>query len=96
LKKAGFWTAVGELRTSAAESDNDSFIRLWASKCPLVVAAWGAHGNFGDRDFVVANMLSRSGIKLLCLETTARGHPRHPLYVPSGTPLKTYRWGLGR
>jgi hypothetical protein len=32
-------------------------------------------------------MLRRIGVKPVCLGVTRRGHPRHPLYLASDTPL---------
>ena len=96
MMKGGWWGAIGEVRPTGEESDNDSYIRLWARECAVVVAAWGAHGGWGKRDFIVMNGLSRMGINVSCLGTTAHGHPRHPLYVKANAVLQPYRWGLGR
>lgn len=47
------------------------------------VAAWGAHGNFADRQKAVAALLS--GFELQCLGTTRSGCPKHPLYLAQTT-----------
>lgn len=49
-----------------------------------VVVAWGAGAGY-DRVQTVLELLA--GLPLLCLGVTKDGHPRHPLYVKTGTPL---------
>lgn len=58
--------------------DNDKWIRNYADKAVLTVAAWGVHGTYRDRDKAVVRMLNG---KLTCLATTKDGHPKHPLYL---------------
>lgn len=89
LRKVGWWTSLGELRNPSVP-DNDSFIRVWATKASLVVAAWGAHGGFGDRDRKVMDYLDKLMIPVYCLEETGGGFPRHPLYVRADTVLSPY------
>lgn len=72
-----------------------------------IVVAWGAWAAGWDRVQAVLDLLD--GYPLLCLGVTKNGHPRHPLYVASGTPLLPFdpaplsmaacragfhRWGL--
>jgi hypothetical protein len=54
------------------------------------VAAWGALGSIHGRSAEVTADLLRRGVNLVCLGTTKSGEPRHPLYVPAGTPLVPY------
>lgn len=56
----------------------------------LVIAAWGMHGARNGRGPQVAAELAAAGVKLMCLGTTAAGHPRHPLYLKSDTHLEPY------
>lgn len=58
------------------------------SEGKTIVAAWGVHGAFKDRDQKVAGLLKDK--KLFCLGTTKDGHPKHPLYIPYGTELKLW------
>lgn len=72
--------------------ENDDHLR-WAasaSATPLI-CAWGAHplAQHGERANRVQALLRQAGRSLACLGTTAHGHPRHPLYLPSATPLET-------
>lgn len=46
-----------------------------------VIAAWGAHGQFEDRDMKVAKLACRYGVQMKCLGKTDAGDPRHPLYI---------------
>ena len=68
--------------------DNDRFLARTARRCELVVAAWGAHGDFGDRAARVRRLLR--GARIVHLGCTQGGHPRHPLYVRGTTPLTPY------
>lgn len=62
---------------------NDDALRLLTSTGARTVAAWGAGGRLHGRSRAVAPLLDRP----LCLGTTRRGEPRHPLYVPGDAPL---------
>ena len=55
-----------------------------------ILAAWGAHGAFGRRASHVLAQSSDAGCNMVCLGTTREGHPRHPLYVPGGTPFQPF------
>lgn len=55
------------------------------SKVTLV--AWGAHGALLGRGREVAAKLENP----LCLGTTLKGEPRHPLYVPATTRAVPYK-----
>jgi len=52
-----------------------------------VLAAWGTHGGYRDRDRAVILSAKGWGAKLVCLGTTKDGHPRHPLYVRGDQPF---------
>jgi hypothetical protein len=69
---------------------NDRFLAEYPRAA--VVAAWGTHGRFNDRDLAVAERMAEAGIALLCLGVTREGHPKHPLArgrerVPDDAPL---------
>lgn len=64
---------VGEL--------NDLHIFESASQAALVVAAWGAHGEFMGRGEKVLKHLFQAGVRVYCLGKTNAGYPRHPLYL---------------
>jgi hypothetical protein len=59
---------------------------------PMIVAAWGIHGAHQGRDREVLAMARTAGVQLHCLGTTAKGHPKHPLYLSYDTPLQP--WSL--
>jgi hypothetical protein len=59
----------------------DAVLKRSAETGIPVLAAWGAHGAHQQRGQVVARCAANWGAKLVCLGTTADGHPRHPLYV---------------
>lgn len=69
--------------------ENDQWLKAIAASSALVVAAWGVHGTFMNRDAEVYQMLS--SIKPLhVLRLTKDGHPAHPLYLPKN--LKPIPW----
>ena len=81
-----------ELRrvTDPVGPDNDAWIRAAAeaAACGPVVAAWGARAE-PARALAVLKLLADCFLQpLQCLGTTAAGHPRHPLYLPTRTRLQ--------
>lgn len=65
--------------------ENDHYLTEAAAGGGALVAAWGAHPK-RDR---VQEVLAIPGFeRLTCLRPTKRGHPSHPLYLPSNlTPV---------
>ena len=59
----------------------DAMITSLFDVCPLVVAAWGAHGLHRDRAEQVCRLVQVLGKKLHCLKLTKGGQPQHPLYL---------------
>ena len=55
-----------------------------------VVAAWGTHGGYMNRDRAVLDLLADVGAEVMCFGTTKDGFPKHPLYLKSDTPLVQY------
>lgn len=45
----------------------------------MVVAAWGANGDYLGRNEIVAEMIERTGLDVMCFGVTKDGHPKHPL-----------------
>lgn len=68
----------------------DYYLGSRASNMRAVIAAWGVHGARNNRGAQVAAELTAAGVELLCLGTTAGGHPRHPLYLKGDTALEPY------
>lgn len=70
--------------------DNDMWIEhaLKVTAGP-VVAAWGVNARLDRVMQVLA--LPRAQERLMCLGVTKNGAPKHPLFVPGGTPLVPYR-----
>lgn len=58
---------------------NQEVIEHAACRAGLIIAAWGAHGNYGEQDEVVRGWLHDRPI--YALGVTKDGHPRHPLYL---------------
>lgn len=61
--------------------DNDKFLSLWSKSADLVIAAWGVNCSKERADSVCC-LLDRD---IHCLGVTAKGFPRHPLYVRGDT-----------
>lgn len=77
-----------ELRKAAdpVGPGNDEALAREIAGADLVVAAWGVHGTFRDRDRQV--VAAHPETRWTCVGTTRDGHPRHPLYVRAdATPL---------
>jgi hypothetical protein len=75
--------------------ENDEAIRgVLRTMNRRVVCAWGASLSaecfVRSRAISVERMLRATGAELVCLGTTARGLPRHPLYVKADQPLVPY------
>jgi hypothetical protein len=79
--------------------DNDRWLRHYAARSQRIVAAWGLHGSFRERDRTVVELRcqrcdgreKRLGDALWCLGYTQDGrHPRHPLYLPKTTRLRRF------
>jgi hypothetical protein len=56
-----------------------------------VIAAWGTHPAAAAQADTVLNWLAAGNIAVQCLGRTATGAPKHPLYLPSATPLQEYQ-----
>jgi hypothetical protein len=61
--------------------DNNGWLIETAAYAGLVMAAWGIHGTFKERDKAVIAMLP----KLYCFGTNDDGTPKHPLFLPKDT-----------
>lgn len=68
--------------------DNDKWIKHWADKADILVAAWGTHGTHRRRNISVLRLLQDHDLK--CLGRSKAGHPKHPLYLKADTPLESY------
>lgn len=73
------------LRTArdAVGPSNDEVLRVMTSAGAQTIAAWGASGRLNGRSAQVGPLLDSP----MCLGTTRRGEPRHPLYVAADTLL---------
>jgi hypothetical protein len=61
---------------------NDQYICSAAESASLIVVAWGNWGYLHRRNEEVLKLLSGS-VPVHCFGTTLKGHPRHPLFLPS-------------
>lgn len=68
--------------------DNDRTIQHLCLSWPLTVAAWGAHPMTDARARYVTGLLGGQPVR--CLGRTAKGGPRHPLYVRADKELEVY------
>ena len=60
--------------------NNDIHLMEVAKKAGIVIAAWGTHGGYLDRDKRVCSLIEN----LNCLSITKKGFPGHPLYLKKG------------
>jgi hypothetical protein len=61
--------------------ENDAALAEVSGRAQLLVAAWGVHGTFLQRDAEVRRLLA--AVPLHSLRLTKSGHPAHPLYLPA-------------
>jgi hypothetical protein len=54
--------------------------------CREVVVCWGRHGDKEGQGSALLSWLYRKGHTPMCLGLNADGTPKHPLYIPNGTP----------
>jgi hypothetical protein len=73
------------LRTAAdaVGPANDDVLATVTAAGLRTVVAWGSHGGLHGRSAQVGPLLQDP----MCLGTTRRGEPRHPLYVAADAPL---------
>ena len=67
-------------------SENDLYIKEYASKAELTIACWGNHGSFHNRAQEVYELVK----SMHCLDTNKSGEPKHPLYIKHDTNPKPY------
>lgn len=68
---------------------NDRELADMHEQCGSIVCAWGSHAP-AERAQTATVLLHRQGTELLCLGRTARGFPKHPLYVPYSATFEIY------
>lgn len=64
--------------------ENDKHIMDACNEASAIIAAWGIHGGYMNRDKEVRKLLSY-GAQIKHLGLTKAGFPRHPLYVKGDT-----------
>lgn len=70
---------------------NDQVVLERAGRCNTVVVAWGGHGDTMHAGERMLALLRRSGHLVHRLGSlTKYGHPRHPLYLSSSTPIESW------
>jgi hypothetical protein len=69
--------------------DNNKHLIELTKEAKILLAAWGTHGNYQNRDRQVLHLLSSQTIPALwkCLGKTQDGFPRHPLFVRADEEL---------
>lgn len=71
-------------------SDNDLAIESAKHRCDVAICAWGAHQMAERRASHVAGLLRSGRPAIFCLGRTKAGHPKHPLYIKTGTALEAF------
>lgn len=73
---------------------NDANLAAMIERADVLVACWGVPPPappISKRVREVQAVLALSGKPLKCFGLTRAGFPRHPLYLPTRTPLEDYR-----
>ena len=72
--------------------DNDAKIASALARADMAVVAWGNHGVFdAERSAVVLGLIADSNKPVMCFGLTAKGQPKHPLYLRSNAELVGFR-----
>jgi hypothetical protein len=72
-------------------SDSDIEIVRALTRVDVVIVAWGNHGAVGKvRTDVVLDLITDSGKPVMCFGLTAKGQPKHPLYLPADAELMPF------
>jgi len=64
-------------------ADNDQWIKALTEHAGIIICAWGANGDYLNRDQEVIELLE--SFDLYHLGMTKDGKPRHPLYIKADT-----------
>jgi hypothetical protein len=78
-------------KEEATGLNNITHIKAALSTASLIVCAWGKNINIHYDNYDELEDLLK-GYQLFCLGRTKEGHPRHPLYVKSATPLEIFNF----
>jgi len=88
------WRATDPAELKRADApigpDNDKIIEGAVRRCDVVICAWGAHPEAARRSRSVVDIVRRLRPAVFCLGKTMKGHPKHPLYIKTGTGLETF------
>ena len=68
--------------------DTNDWLVAAASHADTVIAGWGSHAVYRDREAALAELFVDTPI--WCVAKTKKGHPKHPLYEPYHDLLE--RW----
>lgn len=74
--------------------ENNRFILQGCQTAEHILLAWGNWGSLHDRDRTVLKLVAPYRDRLYCLAINRTGQPRHPLYVPQNTQLRSWPIGI--
>lgn len=72
------------------ENDERILATVADARVKRVIVAWGALGNYRNRDLAVLKMLRKLGATAEALHVTQDGMPGHPLYLPGDASPQPY------
>ena len=75
---------------SAIGPQNEGIVDAALYRCDVVVCAWGAHGPAQQRLSFFRQFLKSRKPAVYCFGRTKAGHPKHPLYLKTGTTLEVF------
>ncbi len=68
---------------------NDEFLLSMAEESEIIIACWGNHGKYMDRDKAVLELLK--GYDIHALNINKDGSPAHPLYLKGDSKLQRFQ-----
>jgi len=88
------WRATDPRELTKADDpvgpENDEYIRMAVRNTDFTICAWGAYAAAGPRIKPVVAIIRQYRDFAHCLGTTKAGHPKHPLYIKTGTTPELY------
>jgi len=84
-------TDPGDMKLAAdpVGARNDYFLLSMAAEAKIIIACWGSHGNYMDRDKAVLELLN--GYDIHVLNVNKDGSPGHPLYLKKNSELRIFQ-----
>lgn len=79
-----------KMPSQALGAKNPHIIALAVARHETIICAWGAHPYAAHWLGGLKSILALEGKTAMCFGKTKAGHPKHPLYLKTGTQLEPF------